>query len=67
MRRYVDFDGGAALDAVAALGDDTALHDAFLRARCPRVMEAVDRVADWLRALGDVDARPESQEMKEVS
>lgn len=64
---YVDFDGGAALDAVAALGDDTALHDAFLRARCPRVMEAMDRVADWLRALGDIDARPESQAMKEVS
>ena len=44
-----------------------ALHDAFLRTRCPRVTEAMDRVADWLRALGDIDERPDEQEMKEVS
>ena len=50
-----------------ALGDDTALHDAFLRARCPRVTEAMDRVADWLHALGDIDERPDEHEMKEVS
>ena len=35
---YVDFDGAASLDA------------AFLRRYCPRVTEAMDRVAQWLRA-----------------
>lgn len=40
---YVDFDGAAALGAV---GDDPG--EAFLRERCPRVMTAMDRIANWL-------------------
>ena len=58
---YVDFDGRAALDAVGALSRDAPLDEAFLRTRCPRVMEAMDRVADWLRAMGDIAAAPDPQ------
>ena len=64
---YVDFDGRAALDAVGALSRDAPLDEAFLRARCPRVMEAMDRVADWLRAMGDIAAAPDPQETKETT
>ena len=64
---YVDFDGRAALAGVAELAGDAELSDAFLRARCPRVVEAMDRVADWLRALGDIDAAAEPHDMKEVT
>lgn len=39
---FVDFDGAEALK-----GDD-AIDDAFLRARCPRVIAAVESIVDWL-------------------
>lgn len=45
---YVDFDGGAALRAVTALGKDAPLDDAFLRHCCPRVTTAIDRIAQWV-------------------
>ncbi len=63
---YVDFDGGAALEAVAALAPDAAPDEAFLRAWCPRVIEAMDRVADWLRGFGDIDAAPDPNRVKET-
>ena len=50
---YVDFDGGAALGAIAATGPDYEPDGAFLRTRCPKVTEAMDRVAAWLHGLGD--------------
>lgn len=47
---YVDFDGDAALDAVAAIGKDAPLDDAFLRRHCPRVTTAIERIGEWLVA-----------------
>ncbi|MEZ4444187.1 MAG: aminotransferase class I/II-fold pyridoxal phosphate-dependent enzyme [Polyangiaceae bacterium] len=45
---YVDFDGGAALEAVAALPEDGLVDEAFLRAHCRPVLQAMDRFGDWL-------------------
>lgn len=45
---YVDFDGQAALDAVAALAPDAALDDAFVREHCPRVTAAIEALCAWL-------------------
>jgi aspartate aminotransferase len=45
---YVDFEGGAALAAVARAPGDAAPEAAFLRAHCGRVCEAIDRLLDWL-------------------
>jgi aspartate aminotransferase len=42
---YVDFDGGAALAAAEA---DTPPDATFAHQHCPKVMEAADRIADWL-------------------
>ena len=64
---YVDFDGGAALAAVAARASNTALDDAFLRASCPQVVEAVARVADWLHTLGDIETAPDARPLEEAS
>ncbi|MCX4241486.1 pyridoxal phosphate-dependent aminotransferase [Paraliomyxa miuraensis] len=44
---YVDFDGEAALHAVAALGKDAPLDDAFLRRHCAKVTKAIDRMVEW--------------------
>jgi aspartate aminotransferase len=41
----VDFDGGAALDA---LRSGANLNDHFLDRHCPKVLEGLDRLADWL-------------------
>ena len=49
---FVDFDGGSALAAVAARNQVQDLDETFLRIRCPKVTTAMDRVADWLCALG---------------
>jgi aspartate aminotransferase len=45
---YVDFDGSRAL--VASMGCSAAhqLDETFLRSYCHPVMEAVDRLCDWL-------------------
>jgi aspartate aminotransferase len=45
---YVDFEGGAALAALASTPGDQLPDTAFLRAHCGRVCEAIDRVLDWL-------------------
>jgi aspartate aminotransferase len=43
----VDFDGGAALEALGATGSLEADPE-FLRAHCPDVVEAIERIASWL-------------------
>ena len=47
---YVNFDGAAALDAVAALPASEELADTFLRAHCGQTLEAIDRMCDWMSA-----------------
>jgi aspartate aminotransferase len=44
---YVNFDGAAALDAVAGLPAGEELGDTFLRAHCGRTLEAIDRLCEW--------------------
>ncbi len=44
---YVDFDGAAALRASKEIPLDRDLEEDFVRARCERVVTAVDRVCDW--------------------
>jgi len=44
---YVNFDGRAALAAVAA---GEPVDDAFLRRHCPDTLTAIDRMADWTAA-----------------
>ncbi len=41
----VDFDGGAALDALTSGAD---LNDDFLGRHCPKVLDGLDRLANWL-------------------
>lgn len=41
---YVDFDGAAALAAV----DEGPIDEAWLRARCGRVVEAIERICAWV-------------------
>ncbi|HSR14512.1 MAG TPA: aminotransferase class I/II-fold pyridoxal phosphate-dependent enzyme, partial [Gemmatimonadales bacterium] len=45
---YVDFDGGAALEALERSGDG-AVDDTFLRTCCGRVLEGVERITAWLQ------------------
>lgn len=45
---YVDFDGQAALNAVAQLPREAAITEGFLRKHCPRVTEAIDAMCSWL-------------------
>lgn len=45
---YVDFDGGNALDAIAALPEGTTPDGAFLRTHCPRVVTAAELMGAWL-------------------
>ncbi len=44
---YVDFDGGQALESA---GPGTDLDYAWLRAHCPRVVQGIERMADWVSA-----------------
>ena len=48
---YVDFDGAKALAAVAVIPREQPLDETFLRRHCPRVVEAVDRISAWTKAL----------------
>ena len=45
---YVDFDGAAALRAAEGNGHQIEVDEAFVRSYCPRVVEAMDRVAEWV-------------------
>lgn len=49
---YVDFDGAAALDAVAGMSRDAGLDEAFVRRYCPKVTEAIERICRWLPPRG---------------
>jgi aspartate aminotransferase len=46
---YVDFDGAAALAAVAGVPDDRELDEEFLRKTCGDLLEAIDRIAGWVK------------------
>lgn len=46
---FVDFDGAAALDALALLGDDQSVDDVFVSTYCPKVVKATELISDWLR------------------
>jgi aspartate aminotransferase len=48
---YVNFDGAAALDGVAALGDDAVADPAFLDRHCAELMTGVERMARWLESF----------------
>jgi aspartate aminotransferase len=45
----VDFNGGAALEAVNKLPREAVPDETFLRRSCPSVATAVERLCDWLR------------------
>jgi len=47
---YVDFDGARVLSASETIPLDQPLPEAFLATHCGRVLEAMDRIADWLNA-----------------
>jgi aspartate aminotransferase len=47
---YVDFDGADALDAVERLGKEQTLNGEFLQEHCPRVLEGMVRICNWLGA-----------------
>ena len=43
---YVDFDGAAALHAA---GPQVELDSAWLSAHCPRVVEGIDKMSEWVQ------------------
>lgn len=45
---YVDFDGGAVLDAARAVPPETSLGADFLCTHCPRTVRAIDVLCAWL-------------------
>jgi aspartate aminotransferase len=45
---YVDFDGPRVLAAAEQLPRNAALDEAFLRQYCAPVLEAIDRLCDWI-------------------
>jgi len=47
---YVDFDGARALTASEGIPRDQPLDDGFLGRYCPGVLEAVDRIVEWVGA-----------------
>jgi aspartate aminotransferase len=47
---YVDFDGARVLSASETIPLDQPLPEKFLTTHCGRVLEAMDRIADWLNA-----------------
>ncbi len=49
---YVDFDGAAALAAVAELPDEATPDEAFVRRYLPRVTDGIERMCDWVGRTG---------------
>jgi len=47
---YVDFDGAAALIASESMALDSSLPEDFLLSHCPRVLEGVRRIAEWVQS-----------------
>ena len=56
---YVDFDGAAALAAAEESPEDENLEENFVHAHCERIVEATERICDWIRSPRYVRARPE--------
>jgi aspartate aminotransferase len=48
---YVDFDGGAALRAAREIRQSDSLDLTFLQDFCGRMLEAVDRIVDWIQKV----------------
>lgn len=48
---FVDFDGGAALDLAGNQYADTELDERFVAEACPRLVTAMDKIAQWLEEL----------------
>jgi len=48
---YVDFNGGAALEAAQRVSKRDGLDESFLREHCARVLDAVDRIVAWLSQM----------------
>jgi len=46
---YVDFNGKAALDAVASIPESQPLSEEFLKTYCGKVIKAIDRMCDWVK------------------
>ncbi|UCE02310.1 MAG: aminotransferase class I/II-fold pyridoxal phosphate-dependent enzyme [Candidatus Latescibacterota bacterium] len=46
---YVDFDGARALAAAEVLPQDRPLDESFLQTYCVQVIQAIDRLCDWLQ------------------
>lgn len=49
---YVDFDGAAVLEAARTVTPGAPLDAAFLRAHCPRTVQAVDALCRWVGDRG---------------
>ncbi|MFC2164213.1 aminotransferase class I/II-fold pyridoxal phosphate-dependent enzyme [Acidobacteriota bacterium] len=45
---YVDFNGRAALDALKSLPGNQPLSEEFLKKYCGNVIEAIDRICEWM-------------------
>ena len=45
---YVNFDGGAAIRETEVHGDEV-VNDDFLQRHCPRTLQGIDRICDWIR------------------
>jgi aspartate aminotransferase len=48
---FVDFDGQAAIEAVAELPADRPVEEGFLRTYCAPTVEAVERMCEWVDGL----------------
>ncbi|MEQ9321075.1 MAG: hypothetical protein RIF41_18070, partial [Polyangiaceae bacterium] len=46
---YVDFEGEKALAALDGVAEDAAIGEDFVREHCPHVVEAIERMAEWLQ------------------
>ncbi len=46
---YVDFDGAKALAASETIETEQCLNEGFVRQHCGRVVEAVDRLCEWIQ------------------
>jgi len=46
---YVDFNGKAALDAVASIPESQPISEEFLKTYCGKVIKAIDRMCDWVK------------------
>ncbi len=46
---YVDFNGKAALDAVASIPESQPISEEFLKTYCGKVIKAIDRMCDWIK------------------